>query len=316
MVSIIVPIYNVESHIEKCLRSLLMQSYKNIEYIFVNDCSVDNSMIILQDVVREFPDRFIKIINQPQNKGLAAARKTGIENSTGKYILHIDSDDWLHEDAVSLLYNKAEYERADIVVYDLRHVYSNSEIVEINEVGVSKEEYLKMILERQTSVNLVTKLFKANLCKKMDTLPIEGLNYGEDYVVLPRIVYYAEKIVKLNKVLYNYNHLNEQSYTNTVSRNSVINLMQAMHVLKTFFEKKKDGFKYKRFLIQSQIINNNILLTVCKDEDIAFVVENYEKYDLKYIYNLPKRHILLYTLSMLRFKFGIHLYRFVRKIKY
>ncbi len=117
-VSIIVPIYNVEKYIERCAVSLFEQDFEDIEYIFVNDCTPDNSIQILEEVIEKYPNRKsnVKIIHYKANKGLGSARKTGLEQATGEYVLHIDSDDWVELDMVLCLYNKAIETDADIVI--------------------------------------------------------------------------------------------------------------------------------------------------------------------------------------------------------
>uniref|UniRef100_UPI00112F95A9 glycosyltransferase family 2 protein n=1 Tax=Campylobacter concisus TaxID=199 RepID=UPI00112F95A9 len=99
-VSIIVPIYNVEKYIEKCAVTLFEQDYDNVEYVFVNDCSPDKSMKILKDIIEKYPNRKddIKIINNIKNSGSSLTRKYGLDASTGKYILFVDSDDWVDRD--------------------------------------------------------------------------------------------------------------------------------------------------------------------------------------------------------------------------
>ena len=91
--SIILPVYNVEMYLGKCLKSILRQSFKDFELICINDASTDKSIDILETYAQK--DNRIKIITQPQNRGLGAARNTGLEVATGKYLCCVDSDDWL-----------------------------------------------------------------------------------------------------------------------------------------------------------------------------------------------------------------------------
>ena len=132
-VSIIVPIYNVEKYIEKCATTLLEQDYNNIEYIFVNDCSPDRSMKILKDIIEKYPNRKddIKIINNIKNSGSSLTRKYGLDASTGKYILFVDSDDWIDIDMVSKMYNAAESNNADIVCCEIIMTNSKHWLVDI-----------------------------------------------------------------------------------------------------------------------------------------------------------------------------------------
>lgn len=119
-VSVIVPIYNVEKYIERCVRSLMEQTLDDIEYLFINDCTPDASINILQRIAQEYPVRQkqIRIIQMSENSGQAAVRKQGIMLSTGQYIIHCDSDDWVDKDAYRILYEKANEENADIVFCD------------------------------------------------------------------------------------------------------------------------------------------------------------------------------------------------------
>lgn len=122
LVSIIVPIYNVETYLPKCLDSLINQTYSNIEIICVNDGSPDNSSEILEKYAQN--DKRIKIINQ-ENKGLSGARNTGIENAKGEYILFVDSDDWIELNTCEKLYNIVKEKNCDIVTFILKSVYDS-----------------------------------------------------------------------------------------------------------------------------------------------------------------------------------------------
>lgn len=114
-VSIIVPVYNVESYLAMCLDSLTCQSFEDIEIICINDGSTDNSLEILEHY-QKF-DRRIKIINK-ENGGLSSARNVGIKTANGDYILFVDSDDWISSNAVERLYENAQKNNSDLVIFD------------------------------------------------------------------------------------------------------------------------------------------------------------------------------------------------------
>ena len=101
-VSVLVPVYGVEKYIERCARSLFEQTYSDLEYVFVNDCTPDQSIEILKKVMAEYPQRknAVKIVNHAKNRGLAAARNTAYDNATGDFVTIVDSDDWLEWDAL------------------------------------------------------------------------------------------------------------------------------------------------------------------------------------------------------------------------
>ena len=104
-VSILVPIYGVEQFIERCARSLFEQTYQNLEYVFVNDCTPDKSIEILTRIIEYYPKRFnsIRIISHEKNRGIAASRNTAYDNATGEFVTIVDSDDWLELNAIELL---------------------------------------------------------------------------------------------------------------------------------------------------------------------------------------------------------------------
>ncbi|MCQ2593759.1 MAG: glycosyltransferase [Treponemataceae bacterium] len=116
-ISLVIPIYNVEKYLAECLTSCINQTLTNIEIICVNDCSPDNSRSIAEDFARR--DSRIKIIDHEQNKGLGAARNTGIEHAQGEYVWFVDSDDVIAENACQLLYDTATQYQVDILCFDV-----------------------------------------------------------------------------------------------------------------------------------------------------------------------------------------------------
>ena len=117
-VSVIVPVYGVEKYIERCARSLFEQTLDDIEYLFIDDCTTDRSIEILQQVLEEYPQRKpqVTIHRMEQNSGQAAVRKWGMQNATGEYVIHCDSDDWVDTDMYRAMYEKAKEEDADVVL--------------------------------------------------------------------------------------------------------------------------------------------------------------------------------------------------------
>ena len=94
-VSILVPVYKVENFIDKCANSLFVQKYENIEYIFIDDCTPDDSIFRLQKVIEKYPHCDVHVIKHKSNQGLSSARNTGVQHAKGEYIMHVDSDDYL-----------------------------------------------------------------------------------------------------------------------------------------------------------------------------------------------------------------------------
>lgn len=120
-VSIVIPVYNVASYVEKCLISALSQTYNNIEFVIVNDCSTDDSMDIIYDIISKSCRRdYVKILSHKKNLGLSEARNTGIRNSVGDYLYFLDSDDYIASDAIELLVSLVDKYHSDFVVSKMK----------------------------------------------------------------------------------------------------------------------------------------------------------------------------------------------------
>ena len=124
-VSVIVLVYKAERYIERCARSLFGQTLEDMEYVFVDDCTPDSSMAVLEDVLRDYPGRAgqVKILHNDVNRGQAYSRRRGVEAASGDYIIHCDSDDWPESDMYARLYAKASEGDLDMVICPMRRVY-------------------------------------------------------------------------------------------------------------------------------------------------------------------------------------------------
>ena len=126
-VSVIIPVYNVEKYIERCARSLFGQTLDDIEYIFIDDCSTDNSIFIMQNILEEYPKRknSVKIIRHSVNKGVGQTRQDGIDVASGQYLIHCDPDDWVDASIYQKLYSEAILKSAEMVICDFFYTLPN-----------------------------------------------------------------------------------------------------------------------------------------------------------------------------------------------
>ena len=126
-VSVIITIYNREKYIEDCARTLFEQTLNDVELLFVDDASTDDSVMVLRKLLENYPKRkeLTRIICLEKNGGRAVARQTGIDHLTGDYVIHVDSDDWVDFDMLEKLYEKAKKNHADIVGCNVTHEYRN-----------------------------------------------------------------------------------------------------------------------------------------------------------------------------------------------
>lgn len=258
LVSILVPVYGVERYVERCAESLFGQDYANIEYVFVDDCTPDGSVGVIERTLERFPHRRDKtrIIHHEKNRGLSAARNTALDASNGEYIMVVDSDDWLADKGVvSTLVKRMEETGADIVVFDLMNVYAHGESSSYKDIPETKEEYLKYVLECRCTPSLATSFYRANLWRDHGVRNIEGLDMSEDYTVQPRLIYYAQKVVYLRRPLYCYYRANEGSYINSM-KPSVSTEIPELEVVERFFADKVDRKKYEPSLKAARLLKS------------------------------------------------------------
>ncbi len=228
-ISVIVPVFGVEKYIERCARSLFEQSLEDIEFVFVDDCTPDNSMNILQQVISKYPQRTgqIKILKHEKNLGLPKARYTGIKHSSGKYIAHCDSDDWVDSCMYEKMYNKALEDNADIVISD--YYKTDGYSYKRHTIGcrnTKKEIYLRNLFSPLEDWCVWNKLINKNLYDSSFIYP-EG-PMGEDMLFTCQVVCKAKKISALHEGLYFY-FFNPASITNVCTEKMV---MKNYHDLK------------------------------------------------------------------------------------
>ena len=236
-VSLLVPVYGVEPFIKRCIESLFEQTYENLEYIFVDDCTLDRSIDVIRQTLVFYPQREkqVKIIRHDKNRGLAAARNTAVKHATGAYLMHVDSDDFLERDAVEQMLVKAIERSADIVICDSYLVYETERRCHFLSIPENKQDYIKNLLYKSVPPSIWGKLFSSAFYKASGVLSVEGLNHGEDYATLPRLIYYARIIVKIDVPLYNYVQYNSAAYTKNITEKSIRSMVWAEEILSDFF---------------------------------------------------------------------------------
>lgn len=248
-ISIIVPTYNVEKYIERCARSIFEQTYENLEIIFVNDCTPDNSIEILNNVLKDYPHRKqqTRIINFETNQGVASVRNVGIKNSTGKYSIQFDSDDYVESTMIEEMVAIAEKEKADITVCDFMNIYTTHSVhVHVNP-SLNPHVLLQQVLTGEVHSSLCNKLIKRALYLKYDITFIEGLNMREDLSVMFRLLYFAKKISYISKPFYNYILTNTTSYTATkMSLAHQKNAFELIRLMQSFFDTNLDTKEFQQ----------------------------------------------------------------------
>ena len=204
-VSIIVPVYNVEDFIERCIRSLMEQTLEDVEFIFVDDCSSDSSVDKLQETIVLYPSQHsrIKILSHSCNKGLPAARNTGLKEAQGEYIFHCDSDDFLESNALEEMYKLAKEQNADYVWSDWFLSFELNERYMKQPNYTSAMEALKGMLSGRMKFNVWNKLVKRSLYEQNNIYFPEGHDMGEDMTMI-RLLTCAERVGHIPHAYYHY----------------------------------------------------------------------------------------------------------------
>lgn len=303
-VSVIVPVYNAEKYIKKCIDSILGQTLKELEIIFINDGSKDNSLSIIKEYAKD--DNRIIVVDQ-ENNGPSAARNKGIEISTGEYIGFVDSDDFIEEEMYEELYDIASSYKSQIAMCNYNEVYindgrtykSNSFLME-NKCYNKNEINEKIIRTFTKSENygfysLVNKIYEREwLLATNIRLDIER-DHGEDWWFNIQLFSQLESFICSSKTLYNYIHINKNSLMGKYRENQfdlcldgrmkLISLIPEELIdyseLNTRFFYEVHGYLIRTFMelnnykeckeLFYKVINNKEVIKACKDNMLTAI---------------------------------------------
>ena len=223
-ISVIVPVYNVEAYLERCVESILKQTYSNLEILLVNDGSTDKSGELCDQLALR--DQRIRVIHK-ENGGLSDARNRGIDEASSDLIGFIDSDDYIDEDMYETLYRHLRESNADLSMcghYDVFHQIPEKQVSEIKTWELSSVEAIKMVMEAKIlSVTAVNKLYKKEL---FSHLKFEVGKIAEDAFIMIRLLDQCQKVVATNEKKYYYVH-RENSITTQKFSLKFLNVIEA-----------------------------------------------------------------------------------------
>lgn len=235
-VSILVPVYGAEKFIERCAISLLEQTYSQLELLFLDDCCTDRSIDILESCLRQYPACESRILKHPSNQGLAAARRSLLNAATGDYVLQVDADDYLEVDAVQTLVEQAVATEADMVAMDCWFEWENERRWYHVDRPTDPHLYTRTLLSGRALPGVCLHLIRRSLYSETGVYPMPGINLGEDYMVTPRLSFYAKHIAYVPRPLYHYVQTNQASYTTQLRSHSIENIVEVCRCLSDFFE--------------------------------------------------------------------------------
>ena len=239
--SVIIPVFNAAQHIERCCRSLFGQTLDNIQYIFVNDGSNDNSIELICREADMFPERkdSIIIIDRHENKGVAFTRQQGLEFAQGEYIIHCDADDWVEPNMYELLYQTGKKENADVVCCGYMIENGNNKRAVLPQIPYNVDFKISPIFGSLCSRASRKTIFDLNGIKFSP-----DINWGEDFLVSAKCQVLANKVAVVNKPLYHYIQ-HSTSITHTITHEKCLNLLKCGVEMEKFLREKGLFEKYE-----------------------------------------------------------------------
>lgn len=327
-ISVIVPVYGVEKYIGRCVRSLFGQTMtEGVEFIFVNDCTKDRSMELLNSLIGEYPQVSpqVKIIHHQRNRGLAAARQTGLDAARGEYILHLDSDDFSEHDMLEVMYQAALAKDADVVVSDFFWTFEKGDVYQVCHLSDSREEMLKSIIapwkygNRSVFPSLWNKLIRRSLYSENGIRSVEGINHGEDFIVTTQIMYHASVIAKVDRAFQHYFKQNPGAYTQDKSASNLRQRLMATDVVADFLSSR--GSVYDEELDEKRFKDKLIAIANCDNDSLPEFLAVYPwlEYE-KHKHLVPGYWRLPYKLALQgktgRFLFLRNIIRSISKMKH
>lgn len=236
--SVIIPIYNASLYLERCVISLMEQTLTDeLEFIFVNDCSTDDSALVLETTLARYPQRRsqVSIYTTSQNFGPGAARAFGVLQAKGAYVTQCDSDDWVSLTAYQTIVERIVETQADLILSDF--------VVERNGTSVPTvypDWTISKRLECGSWWMLWSHTVKRSILLEHQLSLVEGINFWEDMDFLMRVYHFAQTITYIHQPLYHYNCINPNSLSKALSGSAMIpSCLRVIEHLLSFYQQQK-----------------------------------------------------------------------------
>lgn len=270
--SVIVPVYGVEMYIERCVRSLFAQSLDGVEFIFIDDCTPDNSVEIIENLIADYRQHIqeqnwiVKLEKMPENSGSSAVRRYGIQLATGDYIIHCDSDDYIDKQMFYEMYSLASNNNYDLVVCDFIFYKENNNEYRKGLQSYNPNNLFYEVLNNESSCVLWNKMFRRSLYEFKDfVFPANGMNMGEDFAIVLQLLYSCKSIGYISKPFYNYcfnpfsiskKKSPEAVYKNTMEWADNIRLVENFFYSKGVIKKFSEEIEKWKYLSKIYLISN------------------------------------------------------------
>ena len=252
LVSIIVPIYNAEKYLGRCLDSIINQTYQNIEIILVDDGSQDSSGQICDKYITK--DSRIIVIHK-ENGGVASARQTGLDTAKGVFVIHVDPDDWIEVNMIQEMVNKALRDNVDIVMCDFLREYKIGPSLFIQKpTSIKRDDLLRDLLYDRIWGSCCNKLIKKSVFEKYNVSFVPDMSLWEDLYVVTLLIYYGATVSYISAPLYHYDCF---SNSDSITRAPKISHIYSVKTYIDYFEKLLhdssflDGFVMRKIRLKA-----------------------------------------------------------------
>ena len=265
LVSILIPIYNVEKYLGKCLDSVFSQTYKNVEFVFVDDCSTDNSYNVLISSIKQnnIPEYKYTIVSHKQNEGIAVSRADCIANAKGEYVQFVDSDDWIEPDMTETLVEATKSSQIELVgCYFIKDFLSGKQTRHSENYSQSCAENMVLCINYDISTVLWKMLIRRSLFSYFKITP--HVDIVEDYIISVKLYFYANSFAVVDKYMYHYVQYNEGRVSFQTLR-SITNHIKGVKEVEEFLKTKElitpnisNLFNLRKFNIKSNFLTKNM----------------------------------------------------------
>lgn len=315
-VSVVIPVYRAESYIEKCLHSLFGQSLENIEYIFINDCSPDNSSDIIFKTLESYPNRKhqVRHIKNDTNMGVAYARQMGMSVAKGEYVIHCDPDDCIGIDMYKEMYQKAKVENADIVICDFIEVTQDSEIYTKGIDSNDKHNIIGGILTGQYNGALWNKMIRRDLIDKYALKMPENVSMWEDMCFSISAVHYSKIISHVQQPFYHYIN-RDGSIVRTINNKQLNSQLNAAKWIEAFLQKKAYNAYYKQLVDLKLRAKANLIEVYSLYDPIKWNQIFPEVRNTIFVNSGNRIHKIYYWLIAHKVYFASHIWFFLKNMK-
>ena len=264
LISVLIPVYNVEAYIERCLVSLFESSYaKKTHFILCDDASTDNTLKVAESICLQYMDLEITLLKNESNQGVARTRNKLIDTVCTDYFIFVDSDDWVEIRFLDCLYENAIFSHADVLYYTKYYQRKNNITNVIQQATVRQNpDALHILLKDEIKGNLWIHLLKTSLIRQNSIKFSEKLGYGEDLFFLVKCYFHATTFIPIDETLYNYNKNNENSITNSEKNraNRFTDSQFFLKEIKEYLEKMNCFFQFESaYMIRCLLCYFNVM---------------------------------------------------------